>query len=265
MTFGYLKQTESELADGPRVPPVARENRTTDTAARCASLMAAATPLFMAVLWQQVDQVRHLLLAGVNAREPSGVHAGYQNMTPLRLAVGQKNSVIVDLLCEFGANINERVLFNGTFLHLNANKWMGETDPDEEAGRLNVARRLIQHGVDVSARNTRGWTALQLAAVRLNVQMVRVLLDCLDMNPLDQTPGGQTAEDMVAEAGLAIPGQPFYFDAQREIIAMLRAEPERRAQERRAAFAMALIPRLGVASPVKALDPELVRMVLETP
>ena len=121
MTFGYLKQTESELADGPRVPPVARVNRTTGTAARCASLMAASTPLFMAVLLQKVDQVRHLLQAGANVREPSG-----QNMTPLRLAVRQKNPVIVDLLCEFGADIHELVLLNGTLLHLNANEWMGQ-------------------------------------------------------------------------------------------------------------------------------------------
>jgi hypothetical protein len=235
--------------------------------------MAATTPLLMAVLLQQVNQVRHLILAGANVREPSGLHAGYQNMTPLRLAVRQKNPVIVDLLCESGADVNELVVFNGTFLHLNATAWMGdpETDPDDGAGRLNVARRLIQHGVDVSARNNRGWTALHLAAMRLNVAMVRVLLDCLDVNPLDQTPGGQTAEDMVStvhtngEPWWLGPNQPFNVDAQREIIAMLRAEPERRAQERLAAFAMALIPRLGVASPVKALDPEMVRMVLETP
>ena len=216
----------------------------------------------MAVLLQKVDQVRHLLQAGANVREPSG-----QNMTPLRLAVRQKNPVIVDLLCEFGADIHELVLLNGTLLHLNANEWMGQpgTVPESEAGRLNVARRLIEHGVDVSARDNRGWTALQLAAVRLNVAMVRVLLDC-HLNFLDRATDGRTAEDMVSTVHTTIPGHhPFNVDAQREILAMLRAEPERRTQQRCVAFAMALIPRLGVASPVKALDPELVRMVLETP
>jgi ankyrin repeat protein len=234
--------------------------------------MAAGTPLYMAVLWQQVEQVHQLLQAGVNVREPSGVHAAHQNMTPLRLAVNQKNGDIVHLLLQFGADINERVL-DETLLHKVARRWMGcpGTDPESEAGGLNVARRLIQHGVDVSARDDRGWTALHMAAVNLHVQMVRVLLDCQHLNFQDRTPVVQTAEDMVStlrtngqQFGL-LPDQPFNVDAQREIIAMLKAEPERRTQERRAAFAMALIPRLGVASPVAALDVELVRMVLETP
>jgi ankyrin repeat protein len=226
--------------------------------------MAAATPLFMAVLWQHVADVHQLLQAGANAREPSGLHG--ENMTPLSLAVTQKNSDIVHLLLQFGADVNEidGDFANGTLLHVNANEWMGDagTDPEEGVARVNVARRLIEHGVDVSARDTRGWTALHWAAVNLHVAMVRVLLNCPYVTFLDQTPGGQTVEDMVSTLH---PGHAFNVDAQREIIAMLRAEPERRAQERRAAFAMALIPRLGVASPVAALDPEMVRMVLETP
>ena len=73
---------------------------------------------------------------------------------------------------------------------------------------------------------------------------------------------------LVTRVAIALPeqtAQTTHVDATREILAMLRAEPERRTQERRVAFAMALIPRLGVASPVAALDPEMVRMVLETP
>ena len=223
----------------------------------------ASTPLFRAVESQNVAQARLLLLAGANVREPSGFEA----MTPLRLAVNQKNGDIVDMLLKFGADINERFL-DKTLLHKVARRWMGcpGTDPESEAGGLNVARRLIQHGVDVSARDEDGWTALHMAAVNLHVQMVRVLLNCQHLDFLDQTPDGQTAEDMVSTVHTTIPGhQPFNFDAQREMLAMLRAEPERRAQERLAAFAMALIPRLGVASPAAALDPEMVRMVLETP
>jgi hypothetical protein len=67
------------------------------------------------------------------------------------------------------------------------------------------------------------------------------------------------------KAGIYSKGETAHIDATREILAMLRAEPERRAQDRRAAFAMALIPRLGVASPVAVLEAELVCMVLETP
>jgi len=141
----------------------------------------------------------------------------------------------------------------------------------------DVARRLIQHGVDVNTRDDRGFTALQVAAQNCHVAMVRVMLDCQHLNPearatdgLGEHTDGQTAEQMVARllvtrVAIALPGQTVHVDATREILAMLRAEPERRTQQRRVAFAMALHPRLGVASPVSDLEPGLVRMVLESP
>ena len=97
--------------------------------------------------------------------------------------------------------------------------------------------------------------------------MVALLLECPHLDVELRTPDGwqQTALDMVVDAGRYITAQPFNVDAQREIITMLRAEPERRVQQRCAAFAMGLIPRLGVASRVAALDKDLVRMVLQTP
>ena len=189
------------------------------------------------------------------------------------MAVLGENPEIVDLLSRFGANTTELTSWNATFLHLIAYTHMGPEaglDAVRERQLTDVARRLIQHGVDVSVRDDRGFTALQMAARNCHVAMVSVLLACPDLNPLDiGGPNGQTAEEMVAallvtRVATALPEQTAHVDATREILAMLRAEPERRTQERRAAFAMALIPRLGVASPVKALDPELVRMVLET-
>ena len=230
----------------------------------------ARTPLFIAVELQQVEEVHQLLMAGVNVREPSV----FPNWTPLRMAVLGENPEIVDLLSRFGANTTELTSWNATFLHLIAYTHMGPEaglDAVRERQLTDVARRLIQHGVDVSVRDDRGFTALQMAARNCHVAMVSVLLACPDLNPLDiGGPNGQTAEEMVAallvtRVATALPEQTAHVDATREILAMLRAEPERRTQERRAAFAMALIPRLGVASPVKALDPELVRMVLETP
>ena len=157
---------------------------------------------------------------------------------------------------------------------------MGGADlqPERERRLTDVARLLIQHGVDVSARDDSGCTALQVAARHCHIAMVRAMLDCPDLDPearatdgLGTHNDGQTAEQMVARllvtrVAIAEPGPVWtaHIDATREILAMLRAEPERR-RERRVAFAMALHPRLGVASPVKALDPELVRMVLESP
>jgi ankyrin repeat protein len=241
------------------------------------------TPLFIAVESQNVEQTLLLLQAGVNVRELGG----NPNWTPLRMAVLREDPVTVDLLCRYGADADQRIEGNATLLHLNTYEWMGmggaDLQPERERRLTDVARQLIHHGVDVSARENRGLTALQMAARNCHIAMVGVMLDCQDVDPeqratdgLGTQTDGQTAEEMVthllaAKLALATPenialdiNRQGDIDASREILAMLRAEPVRR-RERRAAFAMALIPRLGVASPVKALDPELVRMVLETP
>ena len=236
----------------------------------------ARTPLFRIVESQNVELARQLLLAGANVLEPSGFDA----MTPLRKAVDLHNSDMVDLLLRFGANPDELTPWNGTLIHLIAYRWMGPEagqDAERERRLTDVARRLIQHRVDVNTRDDRGFTALHMAAQNCHVAMVRVMLDCPHLNPeqratdgLGHHTDGQTAEQMVARmlvtrVALALPGQTAHVDATREILAMLRAEPERRAQERCVAFAMALHPRLGVASPVSDLEPGLVRMVLESP
>jgi ankyrin repeat protein len=241
------------------------------------------TPLFIAVESQNVEQALLLLQAGVNV----GELGANPNWTPLRMAVFREHSGLVHLLVRFGADPTELIEGNATLLHLNTYEWMGmggaDLQPERERRLTDVARQLIHHGVDVSARENRGFTALQMAARNCHVEMVRLMLTYQHVDPearatdgLGTQTDGQTAEEMVthllaAKLALATPENIALginimgdIDASREILAMLRAEPVRR-QERRAAFAMALIPRLGVASPVAALDPEMVRMVLETP
>jgi ankyrin repeat protein len=241
------------------------------------------TPLFIAVESQNVEQALLLLQAGVNV----GELGANPNWTPLRMAVFREHSGLVRLLVRFGADPTELIEGNATLLHLNTYEWMGmggaDLQPERERRLTDVARQLIHHGVDVSARENRGLTALQMAARNCHVEMVRLMLTYPHVDPearatdgLGTQTDGQTAEEMIthllaAKLALATPenialdiNRQGDIDASREILAMLRAEPVRR-RERRAAFAMALIPRLGVASPVKALDPELVRMVLETP
>jgi hypothetical protein len=236
----------------------------------------ARTPLFMAVQLQDVAMALVLLLAGANVQEPSFL-GELVAMTPLRKAVDLENSDMVDLLLRFDADITERTSWNATLLHLIAYRYRGGQEAERERRLTDVARRLIQHGVDVNTRDDRGFTALQVAAQNCHVAMVRVMLDCQHLNPearatdgLGEHTDGQTAEQMVARllvtrVAIALPGQTVHVDATREILAMLRAEPERRTQQRRVAFAMALHPRLGVASPVSDLEPGLVRMVLESP
>ena len=250
------------------------------------------SPLFIAVQSEEVELVLLMLLAGVDVQETSNVY-GVQ-WTPIRMAVFRQNADMVELLVRFGADPTEMIEPDAqTLLHFNARTGAGHVDHEDnerERRLTDVASLLIRHGVDVSARENRGLTALQMAAQRCHVAMVRVMLNCPDLNPeqratdgLGRPTDGQTAEQMVthllavklAMAAVVPPGNTALginrqgdIDATREILAMLRAEPERRAQERqerRVAFAMALIPRLGVASPVSDLEPGLVRMVLETP
>jgi len=246
-------------------------------------MAGSRTPLMIAVASQNVEQALLLLQAGVNV----GELGANPNWTPLRMAVFRENAGMVALLVRFGADPTELIEGNATLLHLNTYRWMGmggaDLQPERERRLTDVARQLIHHGVDVSARENRGFTALQMAARNCHVEMVRLMLTYQHVDPearatdgLGTQTDGRTAEEMVthllaAKLALATPENIALginimgdIDASREILAMLRAEPVRR-QERRAAFAMALIPRLGVASPVKALDPELVRMVLETP
>jgi len=214
-------------------------------------------------------------MAGVDVREP-----GWDpDWTPLRLAVELENPDIVKLLLEFKADPNERNSWNATFLHIIAYRngprgiWTGPgVDPQlvRERRLTDIARLLIQYGVDVSARDDRGFTALLLAAQNCHIAMVRDLLSCPHLNFLEPATDGRTPEQMVVRllavrVALDNPAQTTSVVATREVLAMLRAEPERRAQDRRAAFAMALIPRLGLTSQVATLFPEMVRMVLETP
>jgi ankyrin repeat protein len=238
----------------------------------------AGTPLFMAVQSGEVEKLLPLLMAGVDVREP-----GWNpNWTPLGLAVHLENPDMVKLLLQFKADPTERNSWNATFLHIIAYRngprgiWTGPgVDPQLERERrlTDVARQLIQYGVDVSARDDRGLTALLLAAQNCHVDMVRDLLNCPHLNFLEPATDGRTVEEMVAKmltvrVALENPALTTSVEATREVLAMLRAEPERRAQERQkrnAAFAMALIPRLGMASPVAVLEAELVCMVLEIP
>ena len=229
----------------------------------------------MAVQSEEVEKLLPLLMAGVDVREP-----GWDpDWTPLRLAVELENPDIVKLLLEFKADPNERNSWNATFLHIIAYRngprgiWTGPgVDPQlvRERRLTDMARLLIQYGVDVSARDDRGLTALLLAAQNCHVDMVRDLLNCPHLDFLEPATDGRTAEQMVVRllavrVALDNPAQTTSVVATREVLAMLRAEPERRAQERYAAFAMALIPRLGVESQVSTLFPEMVRMVLDTP
>jgi uncharacterized protein len=98
--------------------------------------------------------------ADVNARNDEGI-------TPLHLAAWPE---IVDVLIQAGAQLEARDKQSRTPLMVNA------ADP----GKLDAMQALLRHGVDVSARDARGRTALDIARdvapVRGDDDKVRVLL-----------------------------------------------------------------------------------------
>jgi ankyrin repeat protein len=119
----------------------------------------------MCVLQNETEKVRVLLAGGANVREPSGfTYQGHapRLSTPLKEAVKGDHSDMVQLLLEFGADITDRNSHGGSLLHTCSSLWMG--DPSTSPRGQDVAARLIQHGVDLSFSDDRGWTALHTAA-----------------------------------------------------------------------------------------------------
>jgi hypothetical protein len=236
---------------------------------------AVSNILWRAVSRGQLDLARALLVGGADV----GV-MGYDGdfsrsrwedfSSALEEAVGNSNAEMVKLLLEFGADANEidsygeYCLCNVAMQSMGNDLW-GVAPITATWSGIRMAELLLQYGADVTKTRS-GMSALHWAVYTHNVPLVRTLLDCHRVDYLQLTDHGLTTVSCAERSRLCWPNCLSLTAAlQLEIVTMLEAEPERRAQERRVAFAMALHQRLGVASPVKALDPEMVRMVLETP
>ncbi|MBS1987616.1 ankyrin repeat domain-containing protein [Candidatus Dependentiae bacterium] len=90
--------------------------------------------------------------------------------TPLHTAIEAKSFVIIELLINNGANVNEARSMNMSPLHHLAFK------SDKDAFSTRICKLLIQHGAHVNATNKYGKTALHLASAKGDSALVKKLL-----------------------------------------------------------------------------------------
>ena len=109
-------------------------------------------------------------------------------------------------------------------------------------GRDAVVRLLLDAGASMAVVDVNGCTPLHLAADQDREGVVRILVEAgADISAVDND--GDTPSDLAD-------------DPVKEVLTAAE-------QARSLAFAMGLQERLGAASLVRGLDPEVVRMVLE--
>ncbi|KAJ1480439.1 ankyrin repeat-containing domain protein [Baffinella frigidus] len=181
------------------------------------------------------DAVARMLLdngARVNMKTEKGT-------TPLHYATWQGSEANVLMLLERGADINAATNTGSTPLLRAA--WVGAD---------SMVKSLLDNGADVQIKGEFGYSPLHCAVRRGDVSLVvvQMLLDKgADVHA--RSSSGQTPEDLAsgprkAEVAVALHA------------AMLKAKC--------AAFVWGQHERLGAASLVLALEPELVRMIYHT-
>ncbi|CAF1097038.1 unnamed protein product [Didymodactylos carnosus] len=111
--------------------------------------------LFEAVNNQEYDKVLDLLQKGIDP-----CIADEHQRTPIHIASTKKNSAIVKILIDFGADIDAQDSLSNTPLHLAC-----------VTGRLDVASILLKSGANVFALDNSGITPMSLALSRLQIIM----------------------------------------------------------------------------------------------
>jgi ankyrin repeat protein len=131
------------------------------TSAMLWALLAIGQELPEAVLANQVDVARRLILAGANARA-----ADSHGVTPLSIAALNGNAEMVKLLLDAGADAQATLLGGETVLMTAA-----------RTGSLEAVKALVEAGADVNAAEPRrGQTALLWAAVEGHADVVDYLI-----------------------------------------------------------------------------------------
>ncbi|KAL1989132.1 hypothetical protein VTN96DRAFT_3679 [Rasamsonia emersonii] len=167
------------------------------------------TTLHLAVEYKRPRILLFLLNKGANINA-----FNKQGLTPLHLAAKLNNCEALSLLLERGAQVEARAQFGITPLHVAANSgnWIafdllltagadinawdtkGESllhnEARNPAGML-VAAKLLDHGANIEARTSRGYTALQCAAMAGNKAMFFFFLS-RGANVEVETPSGET-------------------------------------------------------------------------
>jgi uncharacterized protein len=133
-------------------------------------------------------------LAALVSADPTAVGAwSVDGFTPLHLASFFGRDVAVELLLERGADVNA----------VSRNPMRVMPLHSAIAGRhATIARRLVEAGAEVNARQQDGFTPLHEAAQNKDAELVEFLL-ARGANPDAKLDDGRTAADL---AGHAIPG-----------------------------------------------------------
>jgi ankyrin repeat protein len=120
-----------------------------------------------------VKTVKTVLSNGVkiNGKAESGKLAG---KTPLMVASSKGKREIVKLLIENGADLNIRDEGKGSSKRQNFEGWTAlhyAADADQD----QVVKILVQNGADVNIRTKNGLSAMQIARLWQNEDMIRIL------------------------------------------------------------------------------------------
>lgn len=136
----------------------------------------ARTPLSFAAEYGDIESIKILLghHADVDARDDDGY-------TALYWAILQGQESAAELLLTSGASLDPAITIDGSSmlsylaLRTGFNEDLG-TSPDYETD-FRMAKLLIEHGLDIEAKDSSGGTALLAAAAGGNVGFVRMLLE----------------------------------------------------------------------------------------
>ena len=135
------------------------------------------TSLIQAIKKQDVDRIKFLLLANVNANERND-----EGDTPLSVAITYPSEEIVRMLLDRGARVNEPSKNNVTPLMTVAALGTGTG--------LNI---LLDYGANPDLQDNQGRTALMYAVEALNYDTASALLDVSKMDLSIKDKNGKTA------------------------------------------------------------------------
>ena len=254
-------------------------------------------PLHFAAAGQGSEEVARMLLAAgarVDGKSDIGVtplhvasRNGHEGVVRVLLAAradvaGKASDGTAPLHCaaESGREGTLRILLDaGADVAMQASDGWSALHHAAANGHEGAARVLLHAGADVSSKDVD--TPLHQAAVRGHAGVARVLLhagadgEAADYSHLEVQPPDRFCplvfshdcavstpiRPVLAHLPAREPRMRLTLNCAAKVMVVLRAVATERA--RGIAFAMGLRERLGAGSPVRALDPEVVRMVLD--
>lgn len=142
--------------------------------------------LMDAIVANDILHITSALESGLN------VNLKYDLHTPLTLAVELENLEIVELLIQYGANVNYRNSDNLSPLYITCFASYDIAD---------VARVLIKNGADLNLRDKCGYTPLHMSIIRKHVIMFEELINNKYTDINAQSSNGATAIALATQRG----------------------------------------------------------------